>query len=76
VVLFKFFLLSPLQYTVTHYRSCKRLREFEEIQISMQSCRCDSEFLDFGQEFGLWANFSIMMECKPESDVAAMYSVV
>jgi hypothetical protein len=25
----------PLQRTVTHYRNCKRLREFEEIEISM-----------------------------------------
>jgi hypothetical protein len=26
------FLLSPLQCTVTHYRNCKRLREFEETE--------------------------------------------
>ncbi len=28
---------------VTHYRNCKRLREFKEIEISVQSCRGDSE---------------------------------
>ncbi len=33
------FLLSPFQCTVTHCRSCKRLREFEEIEISRHSCR-------------------------------------
>ncbi len=37
------FLLSPLLCTVTHYRKCMRLREFEEIEISMQSCRDDYE---------------------------------
>ena len=26
-----------------HYRNCKRLREFEEIEISRQSCRGDYE---------------------------------
>jgi hypothetical protein len=39
VVFYQVFLLSPLQCTVTHYRNCKRLREFEEIEISVQSCR-------------------------------------
>ncbi len=43
VVLYQFFLLSPLQYTVAHNRNCKRLREFEEKEISMQSCRSDCE---------------------------------
>jgi hypothetical protein len=43
VVFYQFILLSPLQCTVTHYRNCKRLREFEEIKFSMQSCRGDSE---------------------------------
>jgi hypothetical protein len=28
-----FFLSSSSQCTVTHYRNCKRLREFEEIEI-------------------------------------------
>jgi hypothetical protein len=37
------FLLSPSQFTVMHYINCRRLREFEEIEISMQSCRGDSE---------------------------------
>jgi hypothetical protein len=37
VDLYQFFLLSPLQCTVTHYRNCKRLDEFEEIEIAMQS---------------------------------------
>ncbi len=37
------FLFSPLQCIVTHSRKCKRLREFEEIEISMQGCRGDSE---------------------------------
>ncbi len=43
MVFYKFFLLSPLQCTVTHYRDCKGLSEFEEIEISMQSCRGESE---------------------------------
>ncbi len=44
MIFYKFFLLSPLQCTVTHYRDCKGLREFEKIEISMQSCRRDSEY--------------------------------
>ncbi len=32
---------SPLQCTVTNCESCKRLREFEEIEISRHSCRDD-----------------------------------
>jgi hypothetical protein len=60
-VLYQFFLLSPLKCTVTHYRNCKRLREFEEIDILMQSRKGDSEnkenysdfCLDFVQELGL-----------------------
>jgi hypothetical protein len=52
-----------LQCTVTERGNCKRLREFEEIGISRQSCRGDCEkqggnsedfCLDFAQEFGLW----------------------
>ncbi len=43
VFFYQDFLLSPSQCAVTHYRNCKRLREFEEIEISMQSCRGDSE---------------------------------
>jgi hypothetical protein len=43
VVFYEVSLFSPLQCTVTHYRNCKRLRESEEIEISMQSCRGDSE---------------------------------
>jgi hypothetical protein len=38
VVFYQVFLLSPLQCTVMLYRICKRLREFEEIEISMQRC--------------------------------------
>ncbi len=38
VVFYQVFLLSPLQCTVTHYRNCKRLHEFEEIEIAKQSC--------------------------------------
>jgi hypothetical protein len=41
VVFFQVFLLFPLLCRVTHYRNCKRLREFEEIEISMESCRDD-----------------------------------
>jgi hypothetical protein len=37
------FLLSPLQCTVLNCRNCKRLREFEEIEISKQSCKSDCE---------------------------------
>ncbi len=43
VVFYQVFLLSPLQCTVTHYKTCKRLREFKEIEISKQSCRDDFE---------------------------------
>jgi hypothetical protein len=43
MVFYQVFLLSPLQCIVTHYRNCNRLREFKEIEISMQSCRGDSE---------------------------------
>jgi hypothetical protein len=43
VVCYQVFLLSPLQCTVTHYKNCKRLREFEEIEISLQSGRDNSE---------------------------------
>jgi hypothetical protein len=42
VVFFQVFLLSLLKCTLTHLRNCKRLREFEEIEISRQSCRGDS----------------------------------
>jgi hypothetical protein len=42
MVFYHVFLLSPLRCIVTHYRNCKRLREFEEKEISMQSCRGDS----------------------------------
>jgi hypothetical protein len=38
VVFYHVFLLSPVQCTVRHYRNCKRLREFEELEISVQSC--------------------------------------
>jgi hypothetical protein len=37
------FLLSPLQCTLMHCRICKRLREFEAIEISRQSCGGDFE---------------------------------
>ncbi len=37
------FLLSPLQCIVRNWRNCKRLREFEEIEISRQNCRGDCE---------------------------------
>jgi hypothetical protein len=39
------FLLSHLQCTVTNCRNFKRLHEFEEIEISGQSCRdnCESK---------------------------------
>ncbi len=43
VVLSQFSLLSPLQCKVRQNRNCKRSREFEEIEISMQSCRGDSK---------------------------------
>jgi hypothetical protein len=38
-VFYQVLLLSSLQSTVTHNGNCKRLREFEEIKISRQSCR-------------------------------------
>ncbi len=43
VVICQVFLLSPLQCTVMHCTNCKRLRDFEEIEISRQSCRGDFE---------------------------------
>jgi hypothetical protein len=45
MVCYQVFLLSPLQCTVNelYTRNCKRLREFEEIEISKQSCRRDCE---------------------------------
>jgi hypothetical protein len=43
VVFYQVFLLSPLQCTVTNCRNCKRLREYEEIEILRQSCRGDFE---------------------------------
>jgi len=36
VIYYQVFLLSPLL-KVTQYRKCTRLREFEEIEISMQA---------------------------------------
>ncbi len=42
-VFYQVFHLSPLQGTVTQRRNFKRLREFEEIEISRQSCRGDFE---------------------------------
>ena len=45
VVFYQVFLLSLLQCTVvTHCRNCKRLRDFEEIEISRQRCRGDFEW--------------------------------
>jgi hypothetical protein len=41
VVFYQVFLLSPLQ--CMHCRNFKRSREFEEIEISRQSCRGDFE---------------------------------
>ncbi len=52
VVFYQVFFLFPLQCTVTHWRNCKRLREFEETKISRQSYWGDFS-LDCGQEFGL-----------------------
>ncbi len=44
---YQVFLLSPLQCTVavvySSCRNCKRLREFEEIEISRQSCKDNCE---------------------------------
>jgi hypothetical protein len=39
VIFYPFVLLFPLQCTIPHCRNCKRLHEFEEIEISSQSCR-------------------------------------
>ncbi len=38
VVLLSGFSISLVQRTVTHGRNCRRLREFEEIEFSRQSC--------------------------------------
>jgi hypothetical protein len=62
VVLYQFFLPSPLQCAVTHYRNCTGLREFEEVEISCKAVEvtlnskeknCYDFCLDFVQEFGL-----------------------
>jgi hypothetical protein len=65
MVFYQVFLLSPLRVQKLNCRNCKRLREFEEIAVSRQSCTCRSEcekqggkllrlFSGFVQEFGLW----------------------
>jgi hypothetical protein len=41
VVFYQVFLLSLLPCTVTHYKNCKRLCEFEGIEISRQSCNVE-----------------------------------
>ncbi len=41
VVLYQVFLHSPVRCTVTQCRNCARLREFEEMESSRQSCRGD-----------------------------------
>jgi hypothetical protein len=43
VVFWQVFLLSSLQCTITHSRNSKRLRDFEEIDISRQSYRDECE---------------------------------
>jgi hypothetical protein len=52
------------------YRNCKRLREYEEIEISSQSClgkvnnkeENSSGFcLDFVQEFGFWVGEGVLV---------------
>jgi hypothetical protein len=43
MVFYQVFLLSPLQCTVGELFTVKRLRKFEEIEISRQSCRGDCE---------------------------------
>jgi hypothetical protein len=37
MVFYQVFLLSPLQCTVTHNKNCKRLRKFEEIEVTLNS---------------------------------------
>jgi hypothetical protein len=49
------------------YRNCKMVRDFEEIEVTVNSKEEKPGFRDFGQEFSLRANFSIMIECTPES---------
>ncbi len=41
MVFYQVFHPSPLQCTVMNCRNCKRLREFEELEISRQSCRVE-----------------------------------
>jgi hypothetical protein len=43
MVFYQVFLLSPSQCTITNCGNSKRLREFEELEISRQSCRGDCE---------------------------------
>jgi hypothetical protein len=50
---YQVFHLSPSQCSC-NCRNCKRLREFEEMEILRQSCGDDFEYQeDFAQEFGL-----------------------
>jgi hypothetical protein len=65
---FSSFLLYSV-YPVVTVEICKRLRVFEEIEISRQSCKGDCEkkggkplrllCLDFVQEFGLWRRTTV-----------------
>ncbi len=44
VPFYQVLLRSPLQCTVTNWRNCKRLREFEEIEVSRQRSRGDCKY--------------------------------
>jgi hypothetical protein len=71
MVFYQVFLLSLLRVQKLNCRNCKRLREFEEMEVSRQSCTCRSECekqggkllrlcLDSVQEFGLWMLYQSM----------------
>jgi hypothetical protein len=58
MVFYQVFLLSPLHCTVTELRNCKRLLDFEEIEVNVNSKEENSSdfCLDFVQEFGLYTS--------------------
>jgi hypothetical protein len=59
------FLFTPLECTVTELKDCTRLREFEEIEISRQSCKGDCE-KQRGKLFRLLSKFR--QRIRPQKD--------
>ncbi len=84
MVFYQVFLLYSVQ--LPKSRNCKRLREFEEIEISRPSCGGDCEtmnskdekswnlFLDFVREFGLWRRAELLLPpTQVRFDVSTQY---